>query len=96
MVTFASLKIQSLHMKKGILFFLFVQFSLVSYSQNDTLITLGDDVVTSQDFLAVYNKNKNVGRDIDPKTPAEYLELYINFKLKVKEAVDMGKDTLWG
>jgi peptidyl-prolyl cis-trans isomerase SurA len=68
----------------------------VSYSQNDTLITLGDDVVTSQDFLAVYNKNKNVGRDIDPKTPAEYLELYINFKLKVKEAVDMGKDTLPG
>ncbi len=96
MVTFASLKIQSLHMKKGILFFLFIQFSLVSIAQNDTLITLGDDVVTSEDFLAVYNKNKNVGRDIDPKTPAEYLELYINFKLKVKEAVDMGKDTLPG
>jgi peptidyl-prolyl cis-trans isomerase SurA len=83
-------------MKKGILFFLFVQFSLVSYAQNDTLITLGDDVVTSEDFLAVYNKNKNVGKDIDPKTPSEYLELYINFKLKVKEAVDMGKDTLPG
>jgi peptidyl-prolyl cis-trans isomerase SurA len=96
MVTFASLKIESLHMKKGIIFFLFVQFSLVSNAQNDTLITLGNDIVTSQDFLAVYNKNKNVGKDIDPKTPAEYLELYINFKLKVKAAVDMGKDTLPG
>ena len=96
MVTFASLKLERLHMKKGILFFLFVQFSLLTNAQNDTLLTLGDDVVSSQDFLAVYNKNKNVGKDIDPKTPEEYLELYINFKLKVKEAVDMGKDTLPG
>ena len=96
MVTFASPKLERSRMKKGILFFLFVQFSLLTNAQNDTLITLGEDVVASQDFLAVYNKNKNVGKDIDPKTPEEYLELYINFKLKVKEAVEMGKDTLPG
>jgi len=81
-------------MKKAILLFLLIPLSGLIYAQNDTLIFLGDEVISSEDFLAVYNKNKNVGREIDPKTPEEYLELYINFKLKVKEAIDLGRDTM--
>ena len=81
-------------MKKAILLFILIPFSGLIFAQTDTLITLGDDVVSSEEFLAVYNKNKNVGREIDPKTPDEYLQLYINFKLKVKEAIDMGRDTM--
>ena len=80
-------------MKKGLLI-LFLAVSAAVVAQKDTLITLGDDVVSSSEFLAVYNKNKDVGKDIDPKTPEEYLELYVNFKLKVKEAMEMGMDTL--
>jgi peptidyl-prolyl cis-trans isomerase SurA len=83
-------------MRKGLLLLLLLQFSVALFAQKDTLITLGDDVISSEEFLAVYNKNKNVGKDIDPKTPEEYLELYINFKLKVKEATTLGKDTLPG
>ena len=57
------------------------------------LFTVEDDTVTAEEYMAVYNKNRGLGEDIDPKTPSEYLELYINFKLKVHEAKDLGMDT---
>lgn len=58
------------------------------------LFTVADDTVTAGEYMAVYNKNRNLGEDIDPKTPREYLDLYINFKLKVHEAKEMGMDTI--
>ena len=57
------------------------------------LFTVEDDTVTAGEYMAVYNKNRDVGDDIDPKTPAEYLDLYVNFKLKVYEAMQEGMDT---
>lgn len=63
-------------------------------AQEQVLFSINDDAVTANQFKAVYLKNKNIGNDIDPKTPAEYLDLYIKFKLKVKEAQDLGRDTL--
>ncbi len=62
--------------------------------QDKVLFTVDDDTVTAGEYIAVYNKNRNLGEDIDPKTPREYLDLYINFKLKVHEAREMGMDTL--
>ncbi len=58
------------------------------------LFTVEDDTVTAEEYMAVYNKNRDIGEEIDPKTPEEYLDLYINFKLKVHEAKEMGKDTM--
>lgn len=58
------------------------------------LFTVEDDTVTAQEYMAVYNKNRDIGQEIDPKTPQEYLDLYINFKLKVHEAKELGKDTM--
>lgn len=83
-------------MKKGLLVLFTLLASISINAQNDTLIWIGDEGITSEEFLAVYNKNKDVGRDIDPKTPKEYRQLFINFKLKVKEARELGKDTLTG
>lgn len=61
---------------------------------NKVLFTVEDDTVTAGEYMAVYNKNRDVGQEIDPKTPAEYLDLYINFKLKVHEAKELGRDTM--
>lgn len=58
------------------------------------LFTVADDTVTAGEYMAVYNKNRNLGEDIDPKTPSEYLDLYVNFKLKVHEAKATGMDTM--
>jgi len=70
--------------------------SLPSFSQKkaDVLARIGDMAILSEDFKNVYSRNN--GNIIDPaekKTPEEYLELYINFKLKVLEAQRLGLDT---
>lgn len=57
------------------------------------LMRINGDPVMKSDFLYVYNKNNNNPQVIDPKTVDEYLELFINFNLKVKEAVSLGMDT---
>lgn len=62
-------------------------------NQSDTLAWIGGEPVMADEFIAVYSKNKDIGKDIDPKTPREYLDLFINFKLKVHEAEEMGLDT---
>lgn len=59
------------------------------------LLIVADDSVTKSEFLAVYNKN-NIKKEtvIDKKSLQEYLDLYVNFKLKVKEAESLGMDTV--
>lgn len=62
--------------------------------EDKVLFTVEDDVITAEEYMAVYNKNRNLGQDIDPKTPSEYLDLYTNFKLKVHNAKELGMDTI--
>jgi peptidyl-prolyl cis-trans isomerase SurA len=83
-------------MKKISIVFLSVLFTnLVSAQElnNKVLFTVEQDTVTAEEYIAVYNKNRNLGEDIDPKTAREYLDLYQNFKLKVHEAKALGMDT---
>lgn len=58
------------------------------------LLTVGNEKITKSDFLAVYNKN-NTSKDskIDRKDLEEYLDLFINFRLKVQEAERLKLDT---
>ncbi|HJH60929.1 MAG TPA: peptidylprolyl isomerase [Bacteroidetes bacterium] len=61
--------------------------------KSKTLLTLGDKEFTADEFMAVYEKN-NVRSDvIDKKTVDEYMDLFINFKLKVTEAENLKMDT---
>ena len=55
------------------------------------LFTVQNESVTMDEFLYVYNKN-NLNRDsVDlQEDMREYLDLYVNFKLKVQEAKDSG------
>lgn len=66
---------------------------LQAQQKSEVLLTIEDEPITKEEFLRVYNKNNNQQNAIDPKTVEEYLELYINFKLKVKEAEALGMDT---
>ena len=61
---------------------------------NQTLFIVGEEEISAAEFLYVFNKNKDISREIDPKTPEEYLELYVNFKRKVLAAEALGRDTL--
>ena len=58
------------------------------------LLNVAGENITKSEFLKVYQKNNIKDQPIDRKALEEYLELYINFKLKVKEAENLGLDTV--
>lgn len=58
-----------------------------------TLIHYGNNSISRDEFLRAYNKNKTVVDDPE-KSIREYVELYTNFKLKVKAAEELKLDTL--
>ncbi|HPE86301.1 MAG TPA: peptidylprolyl isomerase [Bacteroidales bacterium] len=60
----------------------------------NVLLSIGNEQITKEEFLAVYKKNNVDGDIMDKKSIEEYLDLYIKFKLKVKEAQTLGMDTL--
>jgi len=67
---------------------------IYAQTSDPILLTVGGEKVTKSEFLNVYNKN-NLKKDVlDKKSLEEYLDLYINFKLKVKEAESLGLDTV--
>jgi peptidyl-prolyl cis-trans isomerase SurA len=79
----------------GLLAIVFIQMNAQNKAFDEqTLFTVNKEKVTVNEFMSVYNKNRNIGEDIDPKTPREYLDLYINFKLKVQNAKELGMDTM--
>lgn len=77
--------ILSIVLISGVVFGLYAQESPV-------LLTVGEDPVTLDEFERIYKKNNNEA-SLNRQTPEEYLELFINFKLKVKEAEALGLDT---
>lgn len=83
-------------MKKN-LAFLFVAFcccsAILSAQTSDPVLMKinGKDIHVSE-FEYIYNKN-NSNNEIDKKTLDEYVDLFVNFKLKVEEAIAQGLDT---
>jgi peptidyl-prolyl cis-trans isomerase SurA len=67
-------------------------FAPVVLAQGDTLLIVGNQSITLPEFERVYRKNNHI-QGIEQKSPAEYLNLYINFRLKVYEARQQGYDT---
>jgi len=59
-----------------------------------TLVTIGEEEISVGEFMQVYNKNNTQSTLQEPSTIEEYLDLFINFKLKVREAVDLQMDTI--
>ena len=66
--------------------------SLGLYSQ-DVLLEIEDDRISLEEFKHIFNKN-NDNEEIDKEYLDEYIELFVNFKLKVKEAKSLGFDTV--
>lgn len=71
--------------------------SLQTHAQSmddDVLVKIGNEKITKSEFLNIYRKNNVNNEVIDKKSLEEYLELYINFKMKVMEAESLGMDTV--
>jgi len=77
------------------IFLSFFIFPLLSFSQNnvkDILFSIDNNHVTSEEFLKVYNKNLDLITDQSQKNIDNYLQLYIDYKIKVLEAYDKKYD----
>lgn len=80
-------------MKKTFLSILLLGCSWLSFSQTDqVLMTINGEPVMASEFVYIYEKN-NQETNIEKKTMEEYLDLFVNFKLKVTEAIAQGVDT---
>jgi peptidyl-prolyl cis-trans isomerase SurA len=60
--------------------------------ESPVLMTIGDEEVSLEEFKRIYRKNNNES-SLNRQDPETYLELFVNFKVKVKEAETLGMDT---
>ncbi|MCB4797492.1 peptidylprolyl isomerase [Neotamlana laminarinivorans] len=61
-------------------------------NKEEVLFTIDDEPVYTSEFLRVYNKNLDLVQDESQKNIDAYLELFVNYKLKLKEAHVLGFD----
>ena len=66
--------------------------NLTARPSDPTLMKINGKDIPLSEFEYIYNKN-NTNNVLDKKTLDEYVDLFVNFKLKVEEAIAQGLDT---
>lgn len=79
-----------------ILFAALTFFNANSQTPKTVLFSIDDSPVYTSEFLRVYQKNLDILTDESQKDMDNYLDLFVNYKLKVQQARDLGYDTLPG
>lgn len=69
-----------------------VNFTIAQSIDSENLMTIGGETISVKEFLRVYNKNIDLVQDESQKNIDYYLNLYTNYKLKLKEARTLGFD----
>ena len=78
-----------------LIFSVFILSNVFANNQDDEiLLTINDKKITKNEFVRIYNKNKTNFSTGEVTSLDEYLDLFINFKLKVFEAESLGLDTI--
>ena len=78
----------------SLFFLLGISFFIDSLGQSEqTLMTIAGRDISLGEFERIYRKNNN-DNVASKQTVAEYLDMFINFKLKVIEAEELGMDTV--
>lgn len=82
-------------MKFVVTAFAFTVLTIQSLAQDkkETILTVQGENVSREEFENIFRKN-NRDSVISQKALDDYMELFINFKLKVREARDLGMDTV--
>ena len=70
----------------------FTLFSTAQINEKDVLFTVNNEDVLATEFIRVYNKNLDLVKDESQKDIDNYLELFIDYKLKLQEAKKLGLD----
>jgi peptidyl-prolyl cis-trans isomerase SurA len=67
-------------------------FTFNAFANDPIVVTIDNQNITQSEFVRIYNKNNN-NASYDLKSLKDYMELFINYKLKVVEAEHLGFDT---
>ncbi len=69
----------------------FIAGNLFAQQDKEILFTIADkDTVTKAEFMSMYERNASIAKD--DNTIDDYLNLYINYKLKLIQAKELGLD----
>jgi peptidyl-prolyl cis-trans isomerase SurA len=66
----------------------------VNAQKDKALFTIDGEQISVSEFQRVFEKNLTIVSDDSQKDIDNYLDLYINYKLKLKEAYDLKMDTI--
>ena len=66
--------------------------SIAQINEKDVLFTVNNETVLASEFIRVYNKNLDLVKDESQKDIDNYLELFVDYKLKLQEAKKSGLD----
>mgnify|MGYP003393013896 CR=1 FL=1 len=80
--------------QKYLILILFTFFYQFITAQNNVLLTIDNQPITVSEFEYIYHKNKDLVVDETQQNLNTYLDLFINFKLKLIDARKMGLDTV--
>lgn len=67
-------------------------FNVVNAQTNPVLMKINDVAITRSEFEYIYNKNNSL-HNVESKDMDQYIDLFVNFKLKVAAAKELGLDT---
>jgi peptidyl-prolyl cis-trans isomerase SurA len=74
------------------LLLLLTPFLISSNLKDKTLFTIDNDKILSKEFINVYKKNLNIIDEKEQKDLDNYLQLYIDYKLKILDAYEKDYD----
>lgn len=81
------------YFRKLLTLILVVVFNQFTKAQNNVLLTIDNQNITVDEFEYIFNKNSDVITVKNQEEINTYLDLFINFKLKLIDARKMGLDT---
>lgn len=76
-----------------ILLVVFISTLAKAQDQEKVLFSIDGQDIYNAEFIRVFEKNKDIVVEEEPKDFDDYLDLFIDFKLKVKQARDLHLDT---
>jgi len=87
---------KSLNMRLFFVVFICLLIPQYIFSQSNddaTFLSIGKQKISTGEFERIYNKNNSIN-SAENQSVDEYLQMFVNFKLKVQSAIDAGLDTL--
>ena len=82
-------------LKRSIALLIIFINALSAFSQTEEILSIDGKPVLKEEFVRLYQKNNmNLMEESEKKNPKKYMELFINYKLKVHDAKQNGLDTI--